>query len=217
MPRATCRCGQRLSFPANGPDRVICPRCQARIRVRPRDLAAEAAAEMSDGFIRFPCPCGRRLKVRETNPRQTSGRCPDCGRLVPVPAVSIPRSSPGDPESPTVDMDQADIDELARWAASYQKVAPRAPSQPPPSTAPAVTDVTAAPALAEAQAMAATETFNPPIAIMPDGPQPEPTVVTPGNSRVKIEAGLRVCPRCGRPIHLGADTCRQCGAHVPRR
>jgi hypothetical protein len=216
MPRATCRCGQRLSFPAAGPDRVICPKCQARIRVRRRDPAAEAAvAEVGDGFIRFACPCGRRLKVRETNPRQPAGRCPDCGRLVPVPAISLPRSSVGDPEAPTVDMDEADIAELARWAASYRKARPQPRPLSAQAVAPVITDVTAAPA--ESPALAATETFNPPIVTIPDGPLPEPTVVTTGNSPLKTEAGLRVCPRCGRPIHLGADTCRQCGVHVPRR
>jgi ribosomal protein L40E len=34
---------------------------------------------------------------------------------------------------------------------------------------------------------------------------------------MKAEAGLRVCPRCGRPVHLGAVSCRECGTHVPRR
>ncbi len=34
MPRATCRCGQKLTLPVNGPDRVICPKCSAKIRVR---------------------------------------------------------------------------------------------------------------------------------------------------------------------------------------
>jgi hypothetical protein len=33
----------------------------------------------------------------------------------------------------------------------------------------------------------------------------------------RIEAGLRVCPRCGQPIHLGADACRKCGTAVPKR
>ena len=31
----------------------------------------------------------------------------------------------------------------------------------------------------------------------------------------RAEAGLRVCPRCGKPIHLGADACRACGISVP--
>ncbi len=39
----------------------------------------------------------------------------------------------------------------------------------------------------------------------------------PGPSAVRIEAGLRVCPRCGRPVHLGAVACRECGADVPKR
>jgi uncharacterized protein (UPF0212 family) len=43
---------------------------------------------------------------------------------------------------------------------------------------------------------------------------PEPS---PAPSTVKIEAGLRVCPRCGKPVHLSAVVCRECGAHVPKR
>jgi hypothetical protein len=37
----------------------------------------------------------------------------------------------------------------------------------------------------------------------------------PGGQR--DEVGLRVCPRCGKPVHLGAGNCRHCGAAVPRR
>ena len=33
----------------------------------------------------------------------------------------------------------------------------------------------------------------------------------------RAEAGLRVCPRCGKPVHLGADSCRACGIPVPKR
>ncbi len=36
-------------------------------------------------------------------------------------------------------------------------------------------------------------------------------------SKVKFEAGLRVCPACGKPVHLSATTCRECGSPVPRR
>ena len=32
-----------------------------------------------------------------------------------------------------------------------------------------------------------------------------------------LEENLRVCPKCGRPVHLGADACRACGTVVPRR
>jgi hypothetical protein len=40
-----------------------------------------------------------------------------------------------------------------------------------------------------------------------------PTPATGG----KVEAGLRVCPRCGKPVHLSSIVCRECGAHVPKR
>ena len=40
---------------------------------------------------------------------------------------------------------------------------------------------------------------------------------TPPNSAVKFEAGMRICPRCKKPIHLGASTCRACGTPVPRQ
>ena len=33
----------------------------------------------------------------------------------------------------------------------------------------------------------------------------------------RAEAGFRVCPQCGKPIHLNADTCRGCGTAVPKR
>ena len=42
------------------------------------------------------------------------------------------------------------------------------------------------------------------------------TPATPMTSVVKFEAGLRVCPRCKKPIHLGATRCRECGNPVPR-
>ena len=40
--------------------------------------------------------------------------------------------------------------------------------------------------------------------LLPTSPAPYPT-----------EAGLRVCPGCGKPVHLGADVCRECGTKVP--
>ena len=34
---------------------------------------------------------------------------------------------------------------------------------------------------------------------------------------MKMEAGLRVCPRCAKPLHMSATVCRSCGEPVPRR
>jgi hypothetical protein len=105
-------------------------------------------------------------------------------------------------------MDAADIAELVRWAESYtRKVRPQ-PAVPNANVA-----TTSAPA--DSPAAAVTEAFPPNgNGLLEEFATPE----APGPAApVKIEAGLRVCPRCGRPVHLGAETCRQCGAHVPRR
>jgi hypothetical protein len=170
MPRVTCRCGETLSVPDDGPDRVVCPRCAAKIRVRrPKKLGD------IDGFIRFACPCGRRLKVRATGSPQ-AGKCPDCGRIVPVPdSSSSPNLLTGNPESPTEELSTEDVTRLEQWAQERLERTGAHTALAVPAAAP--------------------------------GPP----------ATVKMEAGLRVCPRCGRPVHLGAIVCRECGAHVPKR
>jgi len=75
MPQATCRCGEILNLPAEGPERIVCPKCGARIRVR--RAGPPKASDEGDGFIRFLCPCGRRLKVRIEEEMPESGMCPD--------------------------------------------------------------------------------------------------------------------------------------------
>jgi hypothetical protein len=185
MPRATCRCGEVLSVPADGPERVVCPKCSARIRVR-RSSAAQALPE-GDGFIRFGCPCGRRLKVRiEPNkPTPESGKCPDCGRVVPVPATATPSSGTlptGHPEASTEELSTADLVMLDQWRERRQAASMRSP---------------------QAEGAETTTLI--------------PTPKAPPGDRGKIEAGLRVCPRCGKPVHLSAIVCRACGAHVPKR
>ncbi len=202
MPRATCRCGQILSIPVNGPERVICPKCQSKIRVR-KD-APEILAEPAGDFIRFDCPCGRRLKVRATpgGVLPQAGKCPDCGRVVPVPTHSTASSSgvgvggrsQSDPESPTKEMDDDELAVLDRWSRTHE--AKRRPPSPP------------APAKRVTQAvLPETESVLLNHDLLPT-PTPVPT---------KVEAGLRVCPRCGRPVHLSAVACRECGSHVPKR
>jgi hypothetical protein len=40
--------------------------------------------------------------------------------------------------------------------------------------------------------------------------------VTSPPSVAKFETGLRICPRCKKPVHLNAANCRECGTPVPR-
>jgi hypothetical protein len=166
MPRVTCRCGHKESVPADGPERIVCPKCAAKIRVRRQALPGPG--ESGDGFIRFACPCGRRLKVKAAATPQ-AGKCPDCGRIVPVPSTNFGSH----PEAPTEDLSPADVAMLDEWSQRRQAMA--SPSAPPSASAAAKA------------------------------------------SGVKVEAGLRVCPRCGRPVHMGAVACRACGTHVPKR
>jgi hypothetical protein len=195
MPRVTCRCGEKLKVQANGPDRIECPKCGARIRLR-RPPAPEDVSDAGDGYIRFHCPCGRRLKVPALA-RPEVGRCPDCGRIVPVPKPARPSWDPAStkkPHSPDARTDELDADDLAqleRWAARHQAQSSRpggvvstAPSTVPPAPG------------------AGVGLFA-------------PSVAPP--STVKFEAGLRVCPRCNKPVHLGATNCRECGTPIPRQ
>src|SRR5262245_4709923 len=115
MPQARCRCGQTLTIATGASERVVCPRCGARVRVRVKS-AAEFTA---DGFVRFYCPCGRRLKVPAVD-RPSHGKCPDCGRVVPVPDPAARASlPPGHPETPTADLAPADLAALERWSRDH--------------------------------------------------------------------------------------------------
>ena len=171
MPRATCRCGQALSLPDDGTERIICPKCGAKVRIWRSNVQSATTSTDDDGFIRFNCPCGRRLKVGMVNRvRSTHGKCPDCGRVVPVPTSGLPVR---DLEAPTEEMAPDDVQRVAESV--------EAPSRRP------------------------REKVN---------RQGESSA---DKSPWTSEAGLRVCPGCGRPVHLGASVCRGCGSAVPKR
>lgn len=192
MARVTCRCGEAIEVKRDDPDRIVCPRCGVKIRVR----RASAGASKGDGLIRFHCRCGRRLKVRAAD-RPEAGRCPDCGAVVPVPrpapamagAAEPPRTTNAEVRSDgfadagdarTQEMDSDDVARLQRWAARhgvYPDDKGSSDHVPPPR--------------------APEDPYSPPPAL-------------------KVEAGLRVCPRCGRPLHMSAVSCRACGAATPK-
>jgi hypothetical protein len=162
-------------MPPEGVDHTTCPRCSARVRIIRKRRGSDPTA-VGDGFLRFSCPCGRRLKVSAID-RPTHGKCPDCGRVVPVPVGGGPTPS-SNAESPTEDMAAADLAMLDAWAKGHRAG--------PNSTSNGANPISTA-----------EMPFN-----------------TPGR---RAEAGFRVCPRCGKPLHLNADTCRACGTSVPKR
>ncbi len=193
MPRVTCRCGEKLKVPPESPEHMDCTRCGTRIRLRRPKPKSDLAG---DGFIRFLCPCGRRLKVPSEN-QPKAGKCPDCGRVVPVPTSAAgilkPTVTKNDADARTVDFDADDLAELEKWSARHLASAIQAEADPArtgPSSV--VSD--------------ANEYAEP--ALMPSA--------IPQASVVKFETGLRTCPRCKKPLHLSADNCRECGMPVPR-
>jgi ribosomal protein L40E len=112
----------------------------------------------------------------------------------------------GGVESPTEVMNTAEMAAIERWAEGHRSK-PRGQGQGQMVAAP----------LVQAEPQPPTE-----LVIPGDSPAYPPPSTAPGApasvpSTIKVEAGLRVCPRCGRPVHLGAENCRQCGAPVPRR
>lgn len=180
MAHAICRCGNPLILPSDGSERIVCSKCGARVRIKRK---TEQIVEGSDGYIRFHCPCGRRLKV-DSRDKPTHGKCPDCGRVVPIPDQSKRVGTGTDDRQGTADMTPEQIATLTTWTnksgADPSKVA-----------------VSAVPA-----------TF----------PESDPpSTVTGYHVPPKVEAGLRVCPRCGKPLHLAATVCRECGAPTPKK
>jgi hypothetical protein len=175
MAVAKCRCGESLPMPAEGVEHVICPRCSAKVRlIRKRRGADQGPPD--DGFLRFPCPCGRRLKVSAID-RPSHGKCPDCDRVVPVP--DSPGSS-SNAESATEEIASADAAILEAWVQSHLN-----------------------PGKGNGDS---------------NGRSPKSTAeMTQRSTPGRTEAGFRVCPKCGKPIHLNAEICRGCGTAVPKR
>ena len=202
MPRVTCRCGEKLKVGPDGPERIECPKCGAKIRLRRAPMPPVGGA--GDGFLRFLCPCGRRLKVPAAG-RPVAGKCPDCGRVVPVPTAAqtspsanlSTQASQSDAEARTEELDDDDRAQLEEWSLRYAaNPNPRRPEAPASTT----TGLHTVAAGADSDGELA---FVPPMSAPASG--------------VKFEAGLRVCPRCKKPVHLGAAICRECGTPVPRQ
>ncbi|MBN1505386.1 MAG: rhomboid family intramembrane serine protease [Sedimentisphaerales bacterium] len=88
--RATCSCGRAVTVSRQYAGKVVqCPVCKGKIvvpeSIEPtRSAARLAALGGNDGYIRFACPCGKRIKM----PARYAGRwgkCPQCGSRVRIP------------------------------------------------------------------------------------------------------------------------------------
>lgn len=168
--------------------------------VNPNPSAGAARGAESDGLmIRFHCRCGRRLKVKAAD-RPEAGRCPDCGTVVPVPA---PRPA----------LAAVEVGEPPRTVAAEDRDDAFA------SPADARTEEMGADDMARLQRWAARHGITPEdddrSDQIPTPRAPEPVPYSPPPA-VKVEAGLRICPRCGRPLHMSAAACRACGAATPK-
>ena len=73
MARVSCRCGEKIKVQPDSPDRIDCPKCGARIRLR--RPPPKVSGSDGDGYLRFLCPCGRRLKVPAAD-RPVAGQMP---------------------------------------------------------------------------------------------------------------------------------------------
>ena len=197
MARVTCRCGEILEVSSGDPEQLSCLRCGAKIRVRRSLKNKRATAPSGDGFMRFYCPCGRRLKIR-IEEQSEAGKCPNCGRIVPVPEsarlatdkTSKQAQGQGQRGRPlsgmrTVDMDAADFEHLEQWSRRHQAKASRQ-EDPKQGATPDVKMEVQDVRQMEATALEVPKALN-------------------------VEAGLRVCTRCGTPLHLSATVCRSCG------
>ena len=201
MARVICRCGETLKVSSRNLEHLLCPRCGAKVRLRRRLVARNGSSPPSDGYTRFHCPCGRRLKVR-SDEHIKAGRCPDCGRVVPVPvsasegeityARNISQGSTGrfEPEIRTAELEPADLQRLAQWSRTYY----------------------AAPDQANSLIEELASTPNKPIGSLP----PLTSDIRDIPSAVRLEAGFRVCSSCGMPLHIIATVCRSCGASTPK-
>jgi phage FluMu protein Com len=206
MYRANCRCGQLLEVNGEGMVRVVCPRCKANVRVRVRShedapstvpapeaaVAGVVSTNMPDPYIRFYCPCGRRLKVLAAD-YHPHGKCPECGRIVSVPPPPVPAYTPqdgvgtlgaGHPEMETAELEAADLEIHRIWCRAH--LSPQAWESEG----------------VESDVAGSSDNVGVSITRAMDRHQ---------------EEGLQVCTACREAFHMRSDRCTRCGEPVASR
>ena len=95
------------------------------------------------------------------------------------------------PNDRTEEMDAMDLERLERWASKHLAAGSRSVEN------------------AQDDSTGSYQSLQPALL--------EEPVRNSAPSAVKMEAGLRVCSRCGKPLHMSATACRECGEPAPRR
>jgi DNA-directed RNA polymerase subunit RPC12/RpoP len=93
--RTACACGTSIKVARQYVGRAVrCPHCGRGVVIPPQSDAfgaplpptatRHAPAAAQDGFIRFVCPCGKKLKM-PAHYAGRSGKCPQCGAQLRIP------------------------------------------------------------------------------------------------------------------------------------
>ena len=168
----------------------------------------------SESEGRVVCPgCGSRVRIRAKDPAPVSMPgsdgyirfvCP-CGRRLKVPSA-LPPSHGKCPDCGTI---------VPVPTAASPGTVPGHPETETADLSPAdlrTLEAWSHAHLDRAASRGPSGTLNLSGPVPPAKPKPPTPAAEP-----RAEAGLRVCPRCHRPVHLGSETCPECGTLVPRR
>ena len=197
MPRVTCRCGEKLKVPPESPEHMDCTRCGARIRLRRPKPQGNTANWRRIHPVSLPLRTptkgigGGTAQGRKMS-RLWTGRAGAYIRIWHIEADQRARMTPRHGQrilTPPI-LPNSKNGLHATWPVPVKLKAIRAKTGPVPSVLRSGR---------QRRTLASCQT------------------AIPQASVVKFETGLRVCPRCKKPLHLSADNCRECGMPVPRQ
>ena len=131
MARVTCRCGETLKVTSGDPDRLTCPRCGAKIRVRRSPSQQPEAIELGGRLSAIQLPLRQAAEGPELMSGPKLGNVRIAGAIVPVPesgwtqtaGVRSRLEKPGAGRIPLRARKiwmQIDLERLERWASRFQ-------------------------------------------------------------------------------------------------
>ncbi len=200
MLRVTCRCGEKLSILARAPSGWTVPSAEPRSGCAGRLPRKRMKGAMASCASSARAAAGSRCRSRDALWPGVA-RIADASSRFPRPRRARSTRAQGKnsrkmtPKARTEELDTDDLTLLRDWAARHAAAASDAEVPSPGSTALHNVDDSAG--------------LGGSLEFMRGGASPPSTV--------KFETGLRICPRCKKPVHSSAANCRECGTPVPRK